>query len=58
MPMARQASPYNRTVQHVQRREQGRSAISLVAVGDGAGTPILHGQAWLGAVQGLDLCSK
>jgi hypothetical protein len=27
-------------------------------VGDGAGTPILHGQAWLGAVQGLDLCSK
>ncbi len=55
MPMARHASPNNRAIQHVQRRKQRRRAISLVVVGHGAGTPLLHGQPRLGAVESLDL---
>jgi hypothetical protein len=55
MPMARHTSPDNRAIQHVQRRKQGRGAISLVVVGHGAGTPLLHRQPWLGAIEGLDL---
>ena len=55
MPMARQASSNDCAIQHIQRREQGGGAVSLVVVGHGAGAPLLHGQAGLGAVEGLDL---
>lgn len=55
MPMARHARPNNCAVQHVQRREQGGGAVTLVILGHGAGTPLLYGQSRLGAVEGLDL---
>jgi hypothetical protein len=42
-------------VERVERREQRGRAMALVVVGDGAGTPALHRQARLRAVQGLDL---
>jgi hypothetical protein len=41
MSMARQASPDNAAVQHVQRREQGGGAVALVVVGHGAGASLL-----------------
>ena len=37
------------------RRKQCRDAVTLVVVGDGAGTSLLHQQPRLGAVQRLDL---
>ena len=55
MSMARHASPDNFAVQHIQRREQGGGAVALVIVGHGTGTPLLHGQSRLSAVEGLDL---
>ena len=41
--------------QHIKRCEQGRDAMTLVVVCDGAGTSLLHRQPRLGAVQRLDL---
>src|SRR6478672_5805819 len=55
MSMARHASPDNLAIQHVQRCEQCGGAVALVIVGHGTGTPLLHGQSWLSAVEGLDL---
>src|SRR5262245_11809251 len=43
------------TFQHIKRRKQCRDAVTLVVVGDGAGTSLLHRQPRLGAVQRLDL---
>ena len=42
-------------VEHVQRREQRGRPIPLVVVRHAAGPALLHWQAWLGAVQRLDL---
>ena len=42
-------------LKHIERREQRRDAVTLVVVGDGAGTSLLHRQPRLGAVQRLDL---
>ena len=53
--MPRHAGPDDGAVQHVQSREQGGGAVALVVVGHGAGTPLLHGQSRLSAVEGLDL---
>jgi len=39
----------------LQRGEQGGGAVALVVVGHGRRFPGLHRQAWLGAVQSLDL---
>src|SRR3984893_3213636 len=55
MSMARHAGPDNLAIQHVQRCEQGGGAIAFVIVGHGTGTPLLHGQSRLSAVEGLDL---
>ena len=55
MSMARHAGPDDLAVQHVQRCEQGGGAVALVVVGHGTGTPLLHGQSRLSAVEGLDL---
>ena len=41
--------------QYIKRCEQGRDAMTLVVVCDGAGTSLLHRQPRLGAVQRLDL---
>ena len=65
VPVALHIAPDDRPVEHVEGGEQGgRSpgsgpgqAVSLVVVGHGAETPPLYGQARLGPVQRLDLCS-
>ncbi len=38
-----------------ERGEQGGGAVALIVVGHGAETAFLHGQAWLGSIQRLDL---
>ncbi len=43
------------SLQHVQGGEQGGHAVALVIVGHGSGPTLLHRQARLGTVQGLDL---
>ena len=55
MSMARHASPNDGAVQHVECREQHRGTVAFVVVGHRPGAPFLHGQAWLGAIEGLDL---
>ena len=55
MSMPRHAGADDSAVQHVQCREQGGGAVALVVMGHGTGTPLLHGQSRLGAVEGLDL---
>ena len=42
-------------VEHVEGGEQRRRAVTLVVVGHGAGAALLHRQAWLSAVERLDL---
>jgi len=54
-PVALQTLPDDRAVEHVERREQGRRAVALVIMGHGPGAALLHGQAGLAAVEGLDL---
>ena len=55
VPVARQARADHLAVEHAERGEQGGGAVALVVAGHGAGTPLLHGQAGLGAVERLDL---
>ena len=55
MAMARHARPDNLAVQHVERCEQRGGAVALVVVGHRSGAALLHRQARLGAVEGLDL---
>ena len=43
------------SIQQVQRCEQGSSSMPLVVVGHGPTAPLLHGQAGLCALEGLDL---
>ena len=40
---------------HIEGRKQRRRAMTLVIVGERAGAPALEREAWLGAIQGLDL---
>ena len=55
MAVPRQALPDDHAGEYVERGEQGGGAVALVVMGHGAGTSLLHGQARLGAVEGLDL---
>ena len=41
--------------EHIQRGKQRGGAVALVVVGHGGAAALLHGQAGLGAVEGLDL---
>ena len=58
MPMALHAAADDLALQHVERREQRGRAVALVVVRHGPGPALLHGQARLGAVQGLDLATS
>jgi transposase len=55
MPVALHVAADHRAVQHVQRGEQGGGAVADVVVGHRPGSALLHRQAWLGAVERLDL---
>src|SRR6185437_1963291 len=55
MPMARHAFADHRTIEHVERREQGGGTVALVVMRHGAGAALLHRQARLGAIERLDL---
>jgi hypothetical protein len=55
MPVALHATADDRSVQDVERGEQGGRAVPLIVVGHGSGPALLHRQTRLGAVQGLDL---
>jgi hypothetical protein len=55
MPMAWHTTADDLAIQDVERGEQGGSAVALVVVGHGARPSLLHRQARLGAVEGLDL---
>src|SRR5262249_19797024 len=55
MAMALHTLADDLTFQHIKRRKQCRDAVTLVVVGDGAGTSLLHRQPRLGAIQRLDL---
>src|SRR6516164_1821142 len=54
MAMALHTLADDLTFQYIKRRKQCRGAVTLVVVGDGAGTSLLHRQPRLGAVQRLD----
>ena len=53
MPVVLHIAPDNRPVKDVQGGEERRGSIAFIVVGHGAETPLLHGQARLGAVQRL-----
>ena len=53
--MALHASTNDLAFEHVESSKQCRCAVALVVMGHGAGPTLLHGQAGLGAVEGLDL---
>ncbi len=55
MAMALHVAADDGAVEHVERGEQRRRAVALVVVGHRAGAALLHRQAGLGAVEGLDL---
>ena len=55
MPMAWHTTADHLAIQDVERGEQGGGAVALIVVGHGASPSLLHGQARLGAVEGLDL---
>ena len=56
VPMAWHACPDDLAVlQHVERCKQRRGAVTLVVVGHRSGAALLHRQAGLGAVEGLNL---
>ena len=55
MPVTLHAAADDRSIQDVERGEQGGRAVALVVVGHGSGAPLLHGQTRLSAVQRLDL---
>ena len=58
MPVALHAAADDLAFQDVEGGEQGGRAVALVVVGHGPGPPLLHRQARLGAVQGLDLATS
>ena len=53
--MALHTSANDLAFEHVESSEQRRCAVALVVVGHRAGSALLHRQAGLGAVEGLDL---
>jgi hypothetical protein len=55
MPVTLHVPPDHGSVEHVHRGEQGRRAMALVVVGHGPGAALLHRQAGLSAIEGLDL---
>ena len=55
MPVAGHAFADDGAVEHVERREQGRGAVALVVMRHRPAAALLHRQARLGAVKGLDL---
>src|SRR5664280_622400 len=55
MTVAREALADHLACQHVEGREQGGGAVSLVVVGHRPGPTLLHRQAGLGSVERLDL---
>ena len=55
MPVALHIAPDHGPVEDIQGGEERRGSVALVVVGHGAETPLLHGQARLGAVERLDL---
>jgi len=55
VPMAGHALANYRAVEDVESREQGGRAVADIIVGHRAGPPLLHRQAWLGAVECLKL---
>lgn len=55
VPMTRHAVTDDRAIEHAQGREQRGGAVALVVVRHGSTAAFLQGEAWLGAVEGLDL---
>ena len=55
MPVTLHAAPDHPAVQYIEGGEQGRGAVALVVMRHRAAATLLHGQAWLSAVQRLDL---
>ena len=55
VPVLGHALAYHPPVQDVEGREQGGGPMPFVVVGHGPAAPLLHGQAGLGALEGLDL---
>ena len=55
VPMARHAVADDRAIEHAQGCEQRGGAVALVVVRHGPAAALLQGEAWLGAVEGLDL---
>ena len=55
VPVALHIASDNCPVEDVQGGEERRGSVALVVVGHSAQTPLLHGQARLGAVERLDL---
>ena len=55
VPMARQAVTDHVPIKQAQRRKQGGRAVALIIVRHGAAPTVLHREARLGAIQGLDL---
>ena len=55
MPVAGHAFADDGAVEYVERREQGRGAVALVVMRHRPAAALLHRQARLGAVKGLDL---
>ena len=51
----RQTAVEDGTVEDVERGEQGGRTVALVIMGHGAALPRLQGQAWLGAIERLNL---
>jgi len=53
--MARHAGPNDLAIEHIQRRKQGRGAMALIVMRHCTGATLLHRQAGLAAIEGLDL---
>jgi len=55
MPVVRHAAPGHLAFQDVESGEQGGGAMTFVVMGHSAGPSLLHRQARLGSIEGLDL---
>ena len=55
MPVPLHVAPDHRSIQHVERGEQGGGAIAFIVVRHGGAAPALERQPWLGAIKRLDL---
>jgi hypothetical protein len=53
--MARHAFADDLACRHIERRKQSCRAVTFIVVRHGAGAPLLEGQTWLRAIEGLDL---